>query len=157
MQSSAQGTAPAEERKAAPPPDPRTQQIEQLRRELDDLRALVTTLEAQAAQNEQLVNQVTALNEQMAALRTQIADAQAAAAERAAQVDASVATLIGIQQQLVFGDTTEVDDSLRAAESALGAVARSHIEAARNALTNKDAANARWYLSQAIYEAQQQR
>jgi septal ring factor EnvC (AmiA/AmiB activator) len=146
------GTSPQTEQVAA-----QARQLEQMQRELAELRALVVTLETQAAQNEQLVQQANQLNEQMGALREQIAVAREEDAEQAAQVNAAIQDMIGIEQQLQYGDTSDMDARLASAAEVLGAPASTNVQAARYALANKDGANARLYLWQAIWEAQRQR
>jgi len=153
----AQPDQQAQSADASTEPDLQAQRIEEMQREMELLRAQVATLQAQAAQTEVLVSEANQINQQLAGLRDELAAAQAEAAQRAADVDYAIATLIAVQQELMFGDTPDMDWRLADASAILGAPARDHIEWARTALANKDGANARWFLAEAVWAAQRQR
>ena len=150
------GAALAQER-AASDPKVQVEQLQQLRKEVDELRSRLVDAEARAAQSEQLLDQLGQLNEQVTALRTRLGEALAQADQRALERRAAIETVVAVQQQLISGDTTDATARLAAAEQILPPLARARVEAARHAIENRDLANARWYLFLAAYEAQEGR
>ncbi|OLE63547.1 MAG: hypothetical protein AUG04_04735 [Deltaproteobacteria bacterium 13_1_20CM_2_69_21] len=138
--------------------------VDDVHRELQQLRARLEALEqerAQAQQNAQHnAQQLQQLVQDVQQLRQQIADAEAqrqvAEQERETRrtsVQSAVDALYTAQQRLAGGNGS-IETELEQAQSAFTGQAQRDIEAARAALRNRDLSAARALLSAAISDAQ---
>jgi hypothetical protein len=136
-----------------PTPDP---ELERLRHELTELKALVAR---QAAQTDALLTSVEKVSKQVAAIRSDLADAEQRKADAKTQVDAqrasttqAIASLNWATQQLSTG-SANVGDALKVAEAAFSGAALKDVQNARLALQNGDLSAARQWLALAMAEA----
>ena len=134
--------------------------VDDVHRELQQLRARLEALEQERAQAQQNAQQLQQLVQEVRQLRQQIADAEAQrqAAEqeresRRASVQSAVDALYTAQQRLAGGNGS-IETELEQAQSAFTGQAQRDIEAARAALRNRDLSAARALLSAAISDAQ---
>lgn len=134
--------------------------IDDLHRELQQLRTRLEALEQERAQAQQNAQQLQQLVQEVQQLRQQIADAEAqrqAAEEeredRRASVQSGVDALYVAQQRLAGGNSS-IEAELDKAQSSFTGQAQRDIEAARAALRNRDLSAARALLSAAISDAQ---
>jgi multidrug resistance efflux pump len=130
-----------------------SQRIDQLTRELQDLRAQLALAAAQAEQNEQMLARLDQLNAQVAGVQQQIVDARVQQQQRVADVNQAIAEIIDCDEQLIYGDETNVDARLAHAASVLDPPASQDVQAARGMLANRDIANTRLALFQALDDA----
>jgi hypothetical protein len=131
--------------------------------QIEELRGRVGILEQQAAASQQQAQQLQMMNEQLQALRQELADADARRQQEQADeqrhrqtVQSAIASLSGVQQQLLYGNSgdSSVDQALDQAQSAFTGQAQRDVQAARMALRNNDVSAARAYLSTAMQDAQ---
>jgi len=134
--------------------------VDDLHRELQQLRARLEALEQERAQAQQNAQQLQQLVQEVQQLRQRIADAEAQrqVAEqeretRRASVQSAVDALYTAQQRLAGGNGS-IETELEQAQSAFTGQAQRDIEAARAALRNRDLSAARALLSAAISDAQ---
>jgi hypothetical protein len=134
--------------------------VDDLRRELQRLRARLDALEQERARAQEDSQRLQQLVQEVQQLRQQVADAEAQrlAAEQArdvrgASVQSAVDALYTAQQRLAGGNGS-IEAELDQAQSAFTGQAQRDIEAARAALRNRDLSVARALLSAAIYHAQ---
>ena len=134
--------------------------VDDVHRELQQLRARLEALEQERAQAQQNAQQLQQLVQEVQQLRQRIADAEAQrqAAEqeretRRASVQSAVDALYTAQQRLAGGNGS-IETELEQAQSAFTGQAQRDIEAARAALRNRDLSAARALLSAAISDAQ---
>jgi len=133
---------------------------DEVHRELQALRARLDTLEQELAASRQTSQQLQQLTSVVEQLRQQVADAEAERqaelqqrqSQRAA-VQSAVDALYTAQQQLQGGNAS-IDAELDQAQAAFTGQARRQVQAARNALRNRDLAGARALLGAAISDAQ---
>jgi hypothetical protein len=132
---------------------------DEVHRELQTLRARIEVLEQERAQSQMTAQQLQQLTLEVQQIRQQLADAQARRVadeqQRQAQEDAvqsGVDTLVAAQQRLVSGDAS-IDAELDRAQASFSGQALQDVQAAREALRNKDLAQARRLLSAAIDDA----
>ena len=160
------GTDPPGRLRPAPPsPDAGTTAqhdggVDDVHRELQQLRARLEALEQERAQAQQNAQQLQQLVQEVQQLRQRIADAEAQrqVAEqeretRRASVQSAVDALYTAQQRLAGGNGS-IETELEQAQSAFTGQAQRDIEAARAALRNRDLSAARALLSAAISDAQ---
>jgi len=133
---------------------------DEVHRELQTLRARIEILEQERAQSQMTAQQLQQLTLEVQQIRQQLADAQARRVadeqQRQAQEDAvqsGVDTLVAAQQRLASGDAS-IDAELDRAQASFSGQALRDVQAAREALRNKDLAQARLLLSAAIADAQ---
>jgi predicted component of type VI protein secretion system len=131
-----------------------------LQREIQQLRARVDSLEQERAQTQHNARQLEQVVQELQQLRQQVADAeaqrQAAEEQQRAQrasTQAAVDSLYSAQQRLAGGDSA-IEAQLDQAQSTFSGQAQRDIQAARNALRNRDLATARALLNAAISDAQ---
>lgn len=136
---------------------------DELRREVQELRARITALEAERAQHQQQSQQLTDVVRQLQEIRGQLAGSeQRKVAEEEQQkaqyqeLQSGVTALQQAQSRLAEGDYT-VEAQLEQAQSSFPPQAQKDIAAARGALQNRDLSAARFYLTAAIAHAQQGR
>ncbi|HMC33828.1 MAG: hypothetical protein AUH83_06530 [Deltaproteobacteria bacterium 13_1_40CM_4_68_19] len=134
--------------------------VDDVHRELQQLRARLEALEQERAQAQQNAQQLQQLVQDVQQLRQQIADAEAqrqvAEQERETRrtsVQSAVDALYTAQQRLAGGNGS-IETELEQAQSAFTGQAQRDIEAARAALRNRDLSAARALLSAAISDAQ---
>ena len=134
--------------------------LDDLHRELQQLRTRLEALEQERAQAQQNAQQLQQLVQEVQQLRQQIADAEAQrqAAEqeresRRASVQSAVDALYTAQQRLAGGNSS-IEAELDKAQSTFTGQAQRDIEAARAALRSRDLSAARALLSAAISDAQ---
>ena len=134
--------------------------VDDVHRELQQLRARLEALEQERAQAQQNAQQLQQLVQEVQQLRQRIADAEAQrqVAEqeretRRASVQSAVDALYTAQQRLAGGNGS-IETELEQAQSAFTGQAQRDIEAARAALRNRDLSAARALLSAAISDAQ---
>ena len=134
--------------------------LDDLHRELQQLRTRLEALEQERAQAQQNAQQLQQLVQEVQQLRRQIADAEAQrqAAEqeregRRASVQSAVDALYTAQQRLAGGNSS-IEAELDKAQSTFTGQAQRDIEAARAALRSRDLSAARALLSAAISDAQ---
>ena len=134
--------------------------LDDVHRELQQLRARLEALERERAQAQENAQRLQQLVDDVHQLRQQIADAEAQrqAAEqerqtRRASVQSAVDALYGAQQRLAGGNSS-IEAELDQAQSSFTGQAQRDIEAARAALRNRDLSTARALLSAAISDAQ---
>ena len=134
-------------------------EVERLRREVEDLRQRTDSLEKQIAREQGQQAQLKDISDQMKAMRAQMQEAESRkqdAEERVEQhrqdVDRAVDVLVDAQATIAAGNST-VDAQLADAAAVLNGSARRDIDAARQALANKDLATARSFLQAAIVAA----
>jgi chromosome segregation ATPase len=134
--------------------------LDDVHRELQQLRARLEALERERAQAQENAQRLQQLVDDVHQLRQQIADAEAQrqAAEqerqtRRASVQSAVDALYGAQQRLAGGNSS-IEAELDQAQSSFTGQAQRDIEAARAALRNHDLSTARALLSAAISDAQ---
>jgi hypothetical protein len=133
---------------------------DEVRREIQQLRARLEALEQERARSQQTASQLQQLTQEVQQLRQQIAEAetQRQAAEqqreaRRAEVQSAVDALYGAQQRLMSGDSS-IEAELDRAQATFTGQAQRDIQAARLALQNRDLSRARALLSSAISAAQ---
>ncbi len=136
---------------------------DELRREVQDLRARVLRLEQERAQLQRESQRVDEVARQIQELRGQIAEGESRKASaqkdeeaRRAEVESGVTALQQALSMLSTGDST-VEAQLAQAQAAFPPQARYDVAAARAALENRDLSAARAWLSSAIAHAQQGR
>ena len=131
--------------------------VDDVHRELQQLRARLEALEqerAQAQQNaQQLVQEVQQLRQRIADAEAQRQVAEQERETRRASVQSAVDALYTAQQRLAGGNGS-IETELEQAQSAFTGQAQRDIEAARAALRNRDLSAARALLSAAISDAQ---
>lgn len=147
-------------RPLAPIPHPVIAEVDQLRRDVVDLKTRAALLERQASQAEAMSAQLDKLSRQITSLQTQLSDTEnrrtekeRQVAERRAQSEQAVASLGAAQQQLATGNGN-VGAALNYAESTLTGNALANIQAAKASLANGDLGSARIWIGLAIAEAQ---
>jgi len=133
---------------------------DEVHRELQTLRARVEALERERAQSQLTAQQLQQLTVEVQQIRQQLADAQArrVAEEQQQQsqeaaVQSGVDTLLAAQERLSSGDAN-IEAELDRAQASFSGQALRDVQAAREALRNKDLAQARRLLSTAISDAQ---
>lgn len=133
---------------------------DEVHRELQALRARVEALEQERARSQQTTEQLQQLTSEVQQLRQQVADAetqrQETEQERAASrasTQSAIDALYGAQQKIMGGNSS-VEAELDRAQAAFSGEAKRDVEAAREALRNRDLSRARAYLNAAIVDAQ---
>jgi hypothetical protein len=136
---------------------------EELRREIQQLRARLDALERERGQSQETAQQLQQITSELQQLRQQSADAEARRQEaadqqqaRASSVESAVNGLYAAQSALATG-SYGIDAQLSQAETAFTGQARRDVQAARVAVQNHDLQAARAYLAAAISEAQRGR
>jgi TolA-binding protein len=155
---------PLEPTAAAPvPKGPTTAEVEQLRRDVVDLKSRTVQLERQSAQAEVMSQQLSKLSKQISELQGQLsetenrrAESERRAIEKRERSEAAIASLGGALQQLANGNGN-VGPAIGYAESTFTGTALSNVQAAKAALANNDLGSARVWLNLAIAEAQANR
>jgi len=134
--------------------------VQQLQREVADLRARTGLLEQQIAVNQQQTEVLQQMSQQLADLRRQMAgaedrrdEAQQKGARQKQVSEEAIAGLVSAQKVLAGGNY-DVSEALDAAELALTPQAQRDLGAARYAIQNRDLSAARNYLQAAISDAQ---
>ena len=129
-------------------------------RELQALRARVDALEQERARYQETSQQLQEITAQLQQLRQQVADAETQRqtteqqqSEHHADVESAVSSLYSAQQRLQGGNSS-IDAELAQAQAAFSGKAKMDVQAARDALQNKDLTGARNLLSAAISDAQ---
>ena len=137
--------------------------LQAVRRQLTELQSRTATLEYEAQRNrnqerllQQLSDQVAGLRQQIAQGQQQQADTQQQAATQREDTERAVSSLSGIQGSLAGGNL-DVDAALAEAQGLLPPQAQRDLQAAREAVRNRDLYNARAHVAQAIANAQQGR
>jgi hypothetical protein len=156
---------PGRLRPALPPPDGGASADhdagpDDVRRELQQLRARLEALEQERAHAQQISQQLQQVTQEVQQVRQQIADAEARRQleeqqreERQIQVQSGLDSLYVAQQRLAAGDSN-IESELARAQAAFTGQAQRDVEAARMAVQNRDLARARAMLSAAIFHAQ---
>jgi uncharacterized membrane-anchored protein YhcB (DUF1043 family) len=133
---------------------------DEVRRELQALRARIDALEQERLRTQQTAEMLQQLNGQVQQMRQQLADAEArrVAEEQQretqrANLQVAVDTLASAQQRLISGDYS-IDAELDRAQATLTGQAQQDVQAARAAVQNRDLARARALLNAAILDAQ---
>jgi hypothetical protein len=136
--------------------------------EVTALKQEVQSLKSRGAQLEQQVQQLQArpppdeapVVQELQSLRQQVANdtqarqtAKLQAAQQKQATEAAISALVAADARLATGDT-EIDAAIAQGDQAFGSHARWNLAAMRHAIENKDLANARLYLQQAIADAQ---
>ena len=144
-------------------PGPSTAEVDQLRRDVSDLKSRTASIERQAAQVETITGQLETLSKQITDLQGQLTETEGRrleserrALEKKERADQIVASLGVAQQHLASGSTANVAAALAVAESTFTGTALANIQSARAALANSDLGSARVWLGLAIIEAQTQ-
>lgn len=143
-------------------------EVEKLRKEVNDLKLRTFELERQQqAKTDALTSDLEKLSKKVEDLKTQLkqvsdaeerrADAEEAVATRKAQTAAASVNLNVVLLQLVSGNTSGIDPSLRYAESVFTGNAQKDVQLARAAITQGDVSAARQYLMLALWEIEAQR
>jgi len=142
---------------------PSTAEVEQLRRDMADMKARTAQLERQTAQAEAMSQQLSKLSRQISELQGQMsetenrrADSERRAVEKKERAESAVVSLNGALQQLATGNSN-VGAALNYAETTFTGSALANVQAARQALSNGDLGSARVWLNLAIAEAQANR
>jgi hypothetical protein len=133
--------------------------VELLERDLEVLRSRIDTLERghqqlreQAAQQQQILQQLEALRQQIATADAQREEEAQAKQDQRDAVQGALRTLNAVDQRLAVGDY-DVDAALASAQAALPEPARTNVRNAREALRNRDLANARASITAAAVSA----
>ena len=147
----------------ADPPDAGTvsaDEVTRLRQDVQALRDRISQLERELAdvkkrnaELEQLMQELESIHADLRSAVAQRQEAEGEAAAHAARVRSAIDSLIDLDARLARGD----DDVLPIIDSASGVLegsAHADLAAARRAITNKDLANARVYLLQAVADAE---
>jgi predicted nucleic acid-binding Zn-ribbon protein len=136
-----------------------TTDVDKVRKELLELRAKVSELEARLNKAEALSKDVDALRSQLLKLQERVDAAEERreseereAARKKAQAAQTQQLLSGALQQLATGNTTNVDAWLRTAQAASSGNAQKLVELARQALAQSDLVACRQYLTLALLE-----
>ncbi len=147
-------------------PGPSNIENERLRKELNELKVRTAELErlAQAktenGELEKLSKKLDELNsrvKQLSDAEDRRADAEDAAAHKKTSTAAASASVNSVLSVLASGNTSNIEPSLRYAESVFTGNAQRDVQLARAALANGDVSSARQYLLLAIAEAEAQR
>ena len=134
--------------------------VQELQREIADLRTRTGTLEKQIAATQQQTEVLQQMSQQLADLRGQMAgaedrrdEAQQRTLLQRQQSEDAIAGLVSAQSVLAGGGS-DVSFAIDAADQSLTPQARRDLGAARSAIQNHDLSAARTYLQSAIADAQ---
>ena len=130
--------------------------VQQLRARLDVLEQQQRELRDQAGQAAELRREIEAIRAQLAAADADRERATQVQEDRRSQVASGIQLLAGAEQRLAGGNS-DVDDALAQAEAAFSGPARYRVQAARQALRNRDLSAARAHIAAAAAEARTER
>lgn len=144
-----------------------TPEVEKLRKEVNELKLRTADLERQLAKADTLNGELEKLNTKVDDLKAQLkqvsdaeqrrADAEEAVVTRKTQTAAASSNLNAVLVQLMSGNTSGIEPSLRYAESVFTGAAQKDVQLARAALVQGDVAAARQLLMLALIELDSQR
>lgn len=143
-----------------------TPEVEKLRKEVNELKLRTADLERQLARADALSGELEKLNTKVDDLKGQLkqvsdaeqrrADAEEAVVTRKTQTAAASSNLNAVLVQLMSGNTSGIEPSLRYAESVFTGAAQKDVQLARAALVQGDVAAARQLLMLALIELDSQ-